>query len=294
MKHFEARNITCLCLRCMDFRLDSRQMHGHGISYVVANAGASMPVSPSDRAINLGFQVASFFLLYSQAKQDSKLVITAPSGHFDCLHVRKIWDTATGKAEMTERYQHTLYAPYLDLARHVQSQGLTEEHSLRLLSAAKTLFDVNNFFTYPEVRGAMQSGTLKFVAYYEDPTQNPHRLMIFDPTLQRFTEPKPAKFNYLTVKYGHASPRLMDIRRNKGLLDHYEVKDAVDVISFVNLEAERLRNGTSILLPMTKQSSGFAKHVRVVLNNQRARFVMNGAASVARRTARYILPRHLG
>ncbi len=288
------RNITCLCLRCMDFRLDSRQMHGHGISYVVANAGASMPVSPSNHSINLGYQVASFFLLYSQAKEDNKLVITAPSGHFDCLHVRKIWDAATGKDQMTERFQQTLYMPYLDLARHVQSRGLSEEHSLRLLSAAKTLFDVNNFFTYPEVRKAMGAGTLKFVAYYEDPTQNPHRLMIYDPKVKRFTEPKPAKFNVLTLRYGHAGPRLMDVRGNKQLLDYYEVRDAIDVHSFVNLEAERLRKGTSVLLPVVQQPSALRRKVRVVIEGQRMQYVMNAVASVARRTVQNILPHRLG
>lgn len=277
--------ITCMCFRCMDKRLDTRKTHG-GVQFLATNAGASIPVSPPIESDKLSVIMASFFLLYKHTKADDGLLITAQSGHYDCLDVKKIWEAATEDTPITQRYERTLYEPYLELAKDVQRMGLDRTNSLRLLSAAKTLADMNNFLTYPEVERGVHSNHLKFVVYYEDPTTTPYRLMIYDFAANAYVEPKPAKFNFLKWRYTKAGPNLQAVQDNMQMLYQYEVPRAVNVKQFVQREAEALRNGTSILLPQNSKQPTSTK-IASVLTRENARYVINRAVRAAQRIIRY-------
>lgn len=282
---------ACLCFRCMDFRLDSRKTHGD-VSYVVANAGASTPASPDDEHTPLSFQVASFFLLYQQAKQDKRLVITASSGHYDCLAVKKIWEAAIDGKPLNERFEKTLYPPYFPLAQMVKDEGLSRQDSLRLLSAAKTLEDINHCYSYPEIRKAVRAGTLKMVVYYEDPTFDPHRLFTYDFASNQFTEPRPTHFSFLKMRYTMPGPQMVELKNDTRMLYQYEVPRSVDVKAFVRDEAKRLRDGTSILLPQNHQTNRSTRIVSA-LNRKNARYAIKYVRHVAQRIARNIPARHI-
>lgn len=284
-------NAACLCFRCMDFRLDSRKTHGD-VSYVVANAGASTPISPDDEGMPLSFQVASFFLLYQQAKADKRLVITASSGHFDCLAVKKIWEAGIEGKPITERFEKTLYPPYFPLAQLVKDEGLNRTDSLRLLAAAKTLEDINHCYGYPEVRKAVAAGTLKIVVYYEDPTFDPHRLFTFDFAKNQFTEPRPTHFSFLKMRYTMPGPQMVELKNDARLLYQYEVPRAVDVKAFVRDEAQRLREGSSILLPQNHAVSRATRFV-ASLTKENARYAIKYVVRGAQRIARNIPARHI-
>ncbi|MDX1922643.1 MAG: hypothetical protein SFW65_05910 [Alphaproteobacteria bacterium] len=284
------QTITCMCFRCMDKRLDTRKTHG-GVQFLATNAGASIPVSPPPESDKLSVILASFFLLYRHTKEDDGLLITAQSGHYDCLDVKKIWDAATSGVPITQRYERTLYEPYLDLARDVQRMGLDTTNSLRLLSAAKTLADMNNFLTYPEVEKGVHSNHLKFVVYYEDPTTTPYRLMIYDFAANQYVEPKPATFSFLKMRYTKAGPNLLDVQDNMQLLYHYEVPRRINVTQFVEQEAARLREGTSILLPQNGKRPLSSKVVSA-LTRENARYAVNYARSAGLRIARNTPLRH--
>ncbi len=288
---YKVQAITCMCFRCMDKRLDTRNTHG-GVQFLATNAGASVPASPPLESDKLSVVMASFFLLYNHTKKDDGLLITAQSGHYDCLDVRHIWDAVTDKEQITERYERTLYAPYLGLAQDVQRMGLDRTNSLRLLSAAKTLADMNNFLTYPEVMKGVKSNHLKFVVYYEDPTTNPYRLMIYDFAQNQFVEPRPAKFSFLKMRYAKAGPRLADVQGDLNLLYKYEVPRMIDVTQFIEQEAERLRNGTSILLSQNSQRTAATRFVSA-LTYENARYVIKYVVRGAQRIARNIPARHI-
>ncbi len=282
--------ITCMCFRCMDKRLDTRKTHG-GVQFLATNAGASIPVSPPIESDKLSVIMASFFLLYKHTKADDGLLITAQSGHYDCLDVKKIWEAATEDTPITQRYERTLYEPYLELAKNVQRMGLDRTNSLRLLSAAKTLADMNNFLTYPEVERGVHSNHLKFVVYYEDPTTTPYRLMIYDFAANQYVEPKPATFNFLKWRYAKAGPNLLNVQDNMQLLYQYEVPRAVNVKQFVEREAQALRNGTSILLPQNSQRPTSAR-IASALTHENARYAVKYVRSAGLRIARNTPLRH--
>ena len=202
----------------MDKRINPNATHGIEV-FKMSNAGASFP-APS---IQQSAQEDSLHIMLDRAKESHQTVISAFSGHEDCVAVRSIWNLGNKPtAERSERDAARL-APYAELVDQIRGlQGVDDGERLRLLTQAKTLQDINHAFAYEDIQSVVRDNELSIVAYFEDVVKDPHRLYIFDPEQNIFVR---------------TTVRLKEFLERPELLEQYALKSPVDVTAFVDEKA---------------------------------------------------------
>ncbi len=202
----------------MDKRINSNATHGLEV-FKMSNAGASFP-APS---IQQSAQEDSLHILLERAKESHQTVISAFSGHEDCVAVRSIW--TLGNKPVSERSERdsARIAPYIDLVAQISVlQGVDDGERLRLLTQAKTLQDINHALAYEDIQAVVKANELSIVAYFEDVVKDPHRLYIFDPEQNIFV---------------HTTIRLKEFQERPELLEQYALKAPIDVAAFIDEKA---------------------------------------------------------
>lgn len=202
----------------MDKRINSNATHGLEV-FKMSNAGASFP-APS---IQQSAQEDSLHILLERAKESHQTVISAFSGHEDCVAVRSIWTLGNKPyVERSERDSARL-APYVELVAQISAlQGVDDGERLRLLTQAKTLQDINHAFAYEDIQAVVKANELSIVAYFEDVVKDPHRLYIFDPEQNIFVR---------------TNIRLKEFQETPELLEQYALKAPVNVAAFIDEKA---------------------------------------------------------
>lgn len=209
---------VCICIHCMDRRINSNATHGLEV-FKMSTAGASFPPP----ALQQSTQEDSLHILLERAKESNQTVISAFSGHEDCVAVQSIWNVAHKPlAERSERDAARL-APYANLVEQVRSHpGIDDVERMRLLTQAKTLQDINHAFAYDDIQAEVRNHELSILAYFEDVVIEPHRLHIFDPQQNVFVP---------------TTTRLKEFLETPELLQQYALRGPVNVAAFVDDKA---------------------------------------------------------
>ncbi len=211
-------SFVCICIHCLDKRINANATHGVEV-YKMSNAGAAFP-APS---IQQSAQEDSLHILLERAKESHQTVISAFSGHEDCIAARSIWNVGNKPARERSERDAARYAPYAELVEQVIAlNGVDETERLRLLTQAKTLQDINYAFAYEDIQQVVRDNELSIVAYYEDVVKDPQRLYIFDPEQNIFVR---------------TTVRLKEFLERPELLEQYALKGPLDVAGFVDEKA---------------------------------------------------------
>lgn len=209
---------VCICIHCMDRRINSNATHGLEV-FKMSTAGASFPPP----ALQQSTQEDSLHILLERAKESHQTVISAFSGHEDCVAVQSIWNVAHKPLRERSERDAARLAPYAALVDQVRNhQGIDDVERMRLLTQAKTLQDINHAFAYDDIQAEVQANELSIVAYFEDVVIEPHRLHIFDPRQN---------------VYVPTTTRLKELLEQPELLQHFALKNAVNVAAFVDDKA---------------------------------------------------------
>lgn len=206
----------------MDRRVNPDAVHDLKV-YKMSNAGAAFPVPLKNDAAQSNTQEDSLHILLERAKETHQTVLSAFSGHEDCVAVRSIWNVGNKPvAERTER-DRARHAPYSELVEQVRNlEGFDETERLRLLTQAKVLQDINHAFAYDDIQTIVNENELSILAYYEDVTSEPSYLYLFDPAQNVFLP---------------TTLRLKEFSQRPELLAHYALKGPVNVAAFINSKA---------------------------------------------------------
>ncbi len=208
---------VCICIHCMDRRINSNATHGVEV-FKMSTAGASFPAPTAQQST----QEDSLHILLERAKESNQTVLSAFSGHEDCVAVRSIWNVAhKPAAERSERDAARL-APYAELVEQIRGHNIEETERLRLLTQAKTLQDINHAFAYDDIQAVVNENELNIVAYFEDVVTEPHRLYIFDLKQNVFVP---------------TTTRLKELLEQPELLAQYALKGPANVSAFVEDKA---------------------------------------------------------
>ncbi|MDX1922642.1 MAG: hypothetical protein SFW65_05905 [Alphaproteobacteria bacterium] len=208
---------VCICIHCMDRRINSNATHGVEV-FKMSTAGASFPAPSAQQCT----QEDSLHIILERAKESGQTVISAFSGHEDCVAVQSIWNAAHKPATERSERDAARLAPYAALVEQVRSHTIEETERLRLLTQAKTLQDINHAFAYDDIQAVVNENELSIVAYFEDVVTEPHRLYIFDVKQNVFVS---------------TTTRLKELLEQPELLEQYALKAPVNVAAFVEDKA---------------------------------------------------------